>query len=150
MLSVIIDARRDADRLPALLTQLTAGAVDGLVRQVAIVASPGQAGIDALCEDMGADAHPGIAAAARAARQAQVLLLPAGFRLRDGWIAALDAHVAAGGADALVAGLKDGGLLSRTPTALLVERGLLQQLADGVDLADVRRMLRLRGGRRIG
>ncbi|MBL8772785.1 MAG: hypothetical protein JNK30_15490, partial [Phenylobacterium sp.] len=46
MLSVIIDARRDADRLPALLTQLTAGAVDGLVRQVAIVASPGQAGID--------------------------------------------------------------------------------------------------------
>ena len=40
MLTVIIDARADATRLPALLAQLTAGAVDGLVRQVVIVAPP--------------------------------------------------------------------------------------------------------------
>lgn len=149
MLSVIIDARRDADRLPALLAQLTAGAVDGLVRQVAIVAAPGQPGIDALCEDMGADAHATIPAAARAARAERLLLLPAAFRLRDGWIGALEAHLAAGGAQAVVAGLKEGGVLSRTPTGILLERGLLEQGGDRIDVAGVRRLLRLRG-RRIG
>ena len=54
MLTVIIDARDDAERLPALLAQLTAGAVDGLVRQVLIVAAEGQAGIGDLCEETGA------------------------------------------------------------------------------------------------
>ncbi|MBX3485091.1 cell wall biosynthesis glycosyltransferase [Phenylobacterium sp.] len=150
MLSVIIDARRDADRLPALLAQLTAGAVDGLVRQVAIVAAPGQPGVDALCEDMGADAHPTIPAAARAARADLVLVLPAALRLRDGWIGAFEAHLGGGGAQAVVAGLKEGGVFARTPEGVLVERGLLEQGADGIDVAGVRRLLRLRGGRRIG
>jgi hypothetical protein len=149
MLSVIIDARAGAHRLPALLAQLTAGAVDGLVRQVLIVAGAGQAGVDALCEDMGAEAHPSLPAAARAARADRVLAVPADFRLRDGWIGALDAHLSGGGADAVVAGLREGGVLSRTPTGLLVERGLLEQVADDVDLPRVRRLLGLRG-RRIG
>ncbi|MBL8554195.1 MAG: cell wall biosynthesis glycosyltransferase [Phenylobacterium sp.] len=150
MLSVIIDARRDADRLPALLAQLTAGAVDGLVRQVAIVAAPGQPGIDALCEDMGADAHPTLPAAARAARADRVLALPVAFRLRDGWIAALEMHLAGGGTQAVVAGLKEGGLFSRAPSGVLVERRLLEECGDGVDVGGVRRLLGLRGGRRIG
>ena len=149
MLSVIIDARRGADRLPALLAQLTAGAVDGLVRQVAIAAAPGQPGIDALCEDMGAEAHPTIPDAARSARAERVLVLPATFRLRDGWIGALEAHLGAGGGQAIVVGLEEGGLFSRTPTGALVERRLLQQVADGVGVAGVQRLLRLRG-RRIG
>jgi hypothetical protein len=150
MLSVIIDARRDADRLPALLAQLTAGAVDGLVRQVAIVAAPGQPGIDALCEDMGADEHPTIPAAARAARAEAVMVLPAAFRLRDGWIGAFEAHLGAGGGPAVVVGLKAGGLFSRTPTGALVERSLLEQGGDGIGLLDVQRLLRLRSRRRIG
>ena len=149
MLSVIIDARRGADRLPALLAQLTAGAVDGLVRQVAIAAAPGQPGIDALCEDMGAEAHPTIPDAARSARAERVLVLPATFRWRDGWIGALEAHLGAGGGQAIVVGLEEGGLFSRTPTGALVERRLLQQVADGVGVAGVQRLLRLRG-RRIG
>src|SRR5688500_14779757 len=86
MLSVIIDARGEAEGLPALLSQLTAGAVDGLVRQVLIVAADGQPGIDDLCEDMGAEAHPTIEAAGAAARVDQLLILPADIRLRDGWI----------------------------------------------------------------
>lgn len=149
MLSVIIDARENADRLPVLLAQLTAGAVDGLVRQVAIVAAAGQPGIDALCEDMGAEAHATIPAAARTARADRVIVVPADFRLRDGWIAALEAHVAGGGAQALVAGLKEGGLFSRAPEGVLIDRGALEQVADGVGVADLRRLLRLRG-RRIG
>jgi len=149
MLSVIIDARAEAERLPILLAQLTAGAVDGLVRQVLIVAADGQAGIDALCEDMGAEAHATIAAAARAARAERVLILAPDFRFRDGWIAALDAHVAGDGDRAVVVGLKPEGLFARPPEGVLVERGFLEQLADGVDLPRVRRLLRLRG-RRIG
>lgn len=89
MLTVILDARADADRLPAILAQLTAGAVDGIVRQVLIVAAADAPGIDALCEETGADAHPTIPAAAQAARAEWVMVLPADFRLRDGWIGAL-------------------------------------------------------------
>lgn len=148
MLSVIIDARAGAERLPALLAQLTAGAVDGLVRQVLLVAAPGQAGIDVLCEETGADGHPTLPAAARAARAERLMVLPPDFRLRDGWIGSLEAHLAAGGAQAVVVGLREGGLLSRTPTGLLVERGLLEQLGDRVGLPDVQRLLRSR--RRVG
>ena len=148
MLSVIIDARAATDRLPALLAQLTAGAVDGLVRQVLLVAAPGQAGIDVLCEETGADAHPTIPAAARAARADRLMVLPPDFRLRDGWIGSLEAHLAAGGGRAMVAGLREGGLLSRTPKGALVERGLVEQLGDRVGLADVQRLLRSR--RRVG
>ena len=149
MLSVIIDARREADRLAVLLAQLTAGAVVGLVRQVAIVAAADQPIVDALCEDMGAEPHATIPQAARAARAERVLVLPPDFRLRDGWIGALEAHLAAGGANAVVAGLKEGGLFARAPSGVLVERGLLEQVADDVDLARLHRLLRLRG-RRIG
>jgi hypothetical protein len=150
MLSVIIDARPGTDRLPALLAQLTAGAVDGLVRQVLIVARPDQAGIDLLCEETGAAAHPTIAAGARAARADRVMVLPADFRLRDGWLGALDAHMAQGGAAALVGGFaQGGGLFARAPTGVLVERRLLEQVADGVGVGGLRRLLRL-GGRRIG
>ena len=67
MLTVIIDARDDAERLPALLAQLTAGAVDGLVRQVVIVAAAGQAGNDDLFEETGAEAYSAFEAAATAA-----------------------------------------------------------------------------------
>lgn len=148
MLTVIIDARRDAERLPALLAQLTAGAVDGLVRQVLIAAADGQAGIDDLCEEMGAEAYPTLEAAARAARAEQVLVLPAELRLRDGWIGSLNRHVARGGAAAVVAGLSEGGLFSRRPYGVLVERARLEN-RHGADLKGLRRDLGLRA-RRIG
>ena len=146
MLTVIIDAREDAQRLPVLLAQLTAGAVDGLVRQVLIVAAEGQAGIDDLCEETGAEPHPTIEAAGLAARAEWLAVLPAGFRLRDGWIKALEGHLARGGAAAVVTGVPEGGLFSRRPYGVLVERGRLDG-RHGSDLQRLRRELGLRAGR---
>jgi hypothetical protein len=146
MLSVIIDARSGADGLPGLLAQLTAGAVDGLVRQVLIVAADGQPGIGELCEDMGAEASPTIEAAAAAARSDQLLVLPADLRLRDGWIKALEAHLTRSGAPAVVTGFSDGGLFGRRPFGVLLERGRLEG-AGGADLQRLRRNLGLRVGR---
>lgn len=148
MLSVIIDARTEAQGLPALLAQLTAGAVDGLVRQVLIVAVDGQPGIDALCEDMGAEAWPTLEAAATAARSDQLLVLPADLRLRDGWIKALEGHLARGGGAAVVTGFSDNGLFGRRPFGVLLERGRLEGRR-GADLQRLRRDLGL-SARRVG
>ncbi|WP_293676980.1 hypothetical protein [uncultured Phenylobacterium sp.] len=141
MLTVIIDARAKAEQLPVILSQLTAGAVDGLVRQVLIVADAAQAGIADLCEETGAEAHPTHEAAAGASRADMLLLLPASFRLRDGWIRALDGQAP----PARVVGLGEGGLFGPRPSGLLVERRLLEQ---GVDHAQ--RLGRRLGLRRIG
>ena len=141
MLSVVIDARIQADRLPLLLAQLTAGAVDGLVRQVLIVADLAAPTIADLCEESGADPHPTLEAAVSAARADVLLLLPADFRFRDGWIRALDGQAP----PARVVGLGEGGLFGPRPRGLLVERRLLQQ---GVDHAQ--RLRRRWGLRRIG
>ena len=148
MLTVIIDARTQAEDLPSLLAQLTAGAVDGLVRQVAIVAQPGQAGIADLCEETGAEAHPTIEAAGTAARTDKLLILPADFRLRDGWIKSLEGHATRSAEPALVIGLSDAGLFGRRPFGVLVERGRLDG-GRGTDLQRLRRELGLRP-RRIG
>lgn len=148
MLSVIIDARNRSDGLPALLSQLTAGAVDGLVRQVLIVAADGQPGIDHLCEDMGAEAHPTIEAAGAASRADQLLILPADFRLRDGWIRSLAGHLTHSAEPAVVAGLSEGGLFSRRPFGVLLERRRLEGRR-GADLQRLRRDLGLRA-RRVG
>lgn len=148
MLSVIIDARGQAEGLPALLSQLTAGAVDGLIRQVLIVAADGQPGIDHLCEDMGAEAHPTLEAAGAAARADRLLILPADLRLRDGWIGSLNSHLARGGDSAVVAGLSEGGLFGRRPFGVLVERRRLEGRR-GADLQRLRRDLGLRA-RRVG
>jgi hypothetical protein len=142
MLTVIIDARTRTEALPALLAQLTAGAVEGLVRQVCIVARAGQAGIDLLCEDMGADACSSLEAALAKARADMILVAPADLRLRDGWIGALELHLAAGGGGALVQGLGGGGLFSRRPFGVLLERDRLQA-GGGADLQRFRRQLGL-------
>ena len=143
MLTVIIDARADATRLPALLAQLTAGAVDGLVRQVVIVA-PREGLVAELCEETGADTALTLGDAAQAARSDLLLVAPPELRLRDGWIEQLTRFVADGGRVARVTGL-NGGLFNR-PQGVLVERG--RAVGHG-DLAGLRRHLGL-GLRRIG
>ena len=140
MLTVIIDARNDVDRLPALLAQLTAGAVDGLVRQVAIVATDGQSVIADLCEETGAETHLTIEAAAAAARAHWLAVVPAGFRLRDGWIGSLNGHLAGGGQAAIVEGMPANGLFARRPFGVLVERSSLVA-GQGADLNRLRRRL---------
>lgn len=143
MFTVILDARAQAERLPVILTQLTAGAVDGLIRQVLLVAPDAQVGLEALCEETGAEARPTFAAAAKAARYDTILALPADFRFRDGWIRALDGRAP----PAVVVGMGEGGFFRRAPTGLLVQRSLLEQGVD--DIGALRRRLPLRV-RRIG
>ena len=140
MLTVIIDARLEADRLPALLAQLTAGAVDGLVRQVIVVAPTGQADIADLCEEMGADVLPTIEAAATAARGDWLVVLAASFRLRDGWIGSLTGHLGRGSQGALVLGLPEPGLFARRAYGVLIERSRLAS-GQGTDLKRLRRGL---------
>lgn len=149
MLTVIIDARPGLEGLPLLLSQLTAGAVDGLVRQVLIVAGDESGLVDALCEDMGAQTAPTLRGAAAESRSDILMVLPADFRLRDGWIRAIEDHLADGAAAAVVTGLRDGGLFRRAPSGVLVERGRLNAAADGADLQALRRSLGLRP-RRVG
>jgi hypothetical protein len=148
MLTVIIDARADQRGLTGLLAQLTAGVVEGLVRQVQIVADGDAPRIGELCEETGAEPHPTLEAGAAAARAERLLILPADLRLRDGWIGSLGSHVGRGGAPAVVRGLSDEGLFGRRPFGVLVERGRLQGRR-GADLQRLRRELGLRV-RRIG
>lgn len=147
MLTVIIDARTTREGLAPLLAQLTAGAVDGLVRQVQIVAEA-DGWIAEVCEETGAEAHPTLEAGAAGARAEQLLILPSDFRLRDGWIGSLEGHLARGGGAAVIAGLAEPGLFARRPFGLLVERVRLQGRR-GADLQRLRRELGL-GVRRIG
>ena len=148
MLSVIIDARAEPGGLPALLSQLTAGAVEGLVRQVLIVGSADAAQISELCEETGAEPRTSLQAAAATARADLLLVLPAALRLRDGWLGSLSDHVRRSGGAALVVGLKRPGLFGRRPFGVLVER---RRLASGreADLQRLRRELGL-GAVRIG
>jgi hypothetical protein len=147
MLSVIVDARAEARRLPGLLAQLTAGAVEGLVKEVFLVAPHSEA-VSALCEDMGAEPADTIEQAMAWAKSELALVLPADFRLRDGWVEALSDHLVSDGGAAVVEGLGEPGLFSRRPYGVLVERGRVVRLQNP-DLKRLRRQLGLRA-RRIG
>lgn len=132
MLTVIVEARTDTDRLAGLLGQLTAGAVEGLVRQVLIV-GPREGLIAELCEATGADAAPGWGEAMQAARSDLLLAAPAALRLREGWIEAVTRYVADGGRAAVVRG-------QGRPAGVLVERA--RAVGQG-DLRGLRRQLGL-------
>ncbi len=145
MLSVIVDAHSDQQALPALLLALTPAAMDGVVRDVVIAAPAASPMIEAVCEETGAEAVFGdLGAAAKAARHERVLVLPAGLRLKDGWIAILKDHLARGGQDAVLAGEEGGGLFSAlrpAPFGVLTERSRLAGLAHS-ELKALRKGLR--------
>lgn len=133
MLSVIVDARADPQSLPVLLSVLTMGAVDGLVRDLVIAASASSPLIDALCEETGAEVVlGGLEAAAARVRHDRVMVVPAALRLKTGWIASINDHLVRGGVDALVMGEGKGGLigaLTSAPYGVLTERSQLEGLA---------------------
>jgi hypothetical protein len=131
MLSVIIDGSGNTEGLTGLLAQLTAGAVNGIVREVWIVAPPSEE-LEQVCEATGAERCDRMSEAVKAARYESLLVLPADFRLRDGWINALEAA----GADGVVVGLG-------RPRGVLVVRSRAQELADHVSLGRLRRKLGL-------
>lgn len=144
MLSVIVDARRSGEKLHLLLAQLTAGAVEGLVREVRIVA-PRSAALDELCDATGAEPAGSVQEAARASRSERLLVLPADLRLAEDWVRRLADHLATGGAEGVVRGAPPG-LFRRGPFGVLVQRDRAVGL-EGADLNRLRRQLGLRAAR---
>lgn len=120
MLSVIIDAQDQPERLMGLLAALAEGVVEGVVREVQIVSGEVTPEIEALCEETGARTAPDMASAALAARSDMVLVAPAAFRPKEGWAEALARHLRDGAAARLSG--RGGRFLRPAPGAVVARR----------------------------
>jgi hypothetical protein len=141
MLSVIVEAGEDEDRVAGLLAALTQASVEGLVREVLLAGVRTPALRNALGDETGALATTSLAEAAGRAKADWLLVLPARIRFRDGWVERLKDHLAAGPRPAVIRGMREGGLFARPPIAVLARRtsvgaggGLRQKGADRVRL----------------
>ena len=145
MLSVIVDAEGAEDRLAGLFAQLTAAAVEGLVREV-IVAGAARTdlvaeAVDALCQDMGAEEAVDLAAAVARTKSDWVLVLPAAIRFRNGWVERLGDHLKDGGGEALVLGDRPDSFFEKRLAGVLTRR---EAASEAAGLQALRRKL---GGR---
>jgi hypothetical protein len=139
MLSVIVVATHEGERLPGMLAVLTSAAVEGLVRE-AIIAGGGPADLlEVLREETGAELAGSLAAATKVAKSELLLVIPADYRPRLGWVEALALHLRAGGREALLVG-DGGGFLRPAPGGVLIGRAKAQALAHP-DLKRLRREL---------
>lgn len=139
MLSVIVLAEGEGERLVRALAVLTAAAVEGLVREVAIVGGEPRALLEALRDDTGAELAGDFQAAVAAAKSDLLLVAPAGFRPRAVWTEQLAAALRDGAREAVIAG-EGGGFLRRAPYAVLISRAKAAGLAHA-DLQRLRRAL---------
>ncbi|WP_091739290.1 hypothetical protein [Phenylobacterium immobile] len=137
MLSVIIDAQIQPERLMGLLAALAEGVVEGVVREVQIVAATLTPDIEALCEETGARTASDVASAVERARSELLLIAPTGFRPRDGWAEAVARHLRDGGVTAKLAG-RGGGFLRPAAGAVILRR----DQARGADFGAVSRGLK--------
>lgn len=144
MLTVIVETGEAAERLPAILAQLTTAAVDGLVREVVIVGGPADL-LSVLREETGAELADDLGGAVTMARSERLLVLPARLRLRSDWLERLGRHLREGGGEALLVG--EGGALSRRGYGVLIGRAAAGGLAHP-SLNGLRRQLR-RGAARL-
>lgn len=143
MLSVVVAAKAGTERLPALLAELTAGAVEGLVREVVIAGGAPVELLTVLRDETGAELAPDLASALAACRSERLLVLPATILLRADWLARLRTHLQHGGGDAVILG--QGGILRRG-FGVLIQRAAAAALAHP-DLKRLRRHLRARAAR---
>lgn len=115
MISVVLVASEDLPSLAAQMAMLVPAAVDGLVKEVILVAD-GEPGVEALAEDSGARlvnaSSDQLAAGAAVARADWILTLRSAPVLREGWREPLEKHLA-GGAGAPAVLTVPGGLLSK-------------------------------------
>ena len=115
MISVVLVASEDLPGLAAQMAMLVPAAVDGLVKEVILVAD-GEPGVEALADDSGArlvtTAGDRLAAGAAVARGDWILTLRAAPVLREGWREPVEKHLA-GGAGAPAVLTAPGGLLDR-------------------------------------
>jgi hypothetical protein len=146
MLSVIV-TRGDPDRLAGLLAELTAAAVEGLVRDVQLVAGPDPALLEALCEATGAKVAADLGRAVDQARSDWLMVVPPELRMNDGWVERLHDHLRDGPGEARLTGA--GGRLFRpAPHGVLIGRSKALASAEG-GLQRLARELG-RGARRLG
>lgn len=145
MLSVIVVAGDEGERLPGVLAALTSAAVKGLVREVAIVGGAPPELLRVLREETGAELVDGLGAAIAAAKSDELLVMPADFRPRSDWLERLAGHLRDGGREALLRG-EGGGLLRPAPYAVLLARAKAAGLAHP-DLQCLRRALGRQAGR---
>jgi hypothetical protein len=129
MLSVIV-TDGSPDRLAGLLTALTAAAVEGLVRDVQLLAGDDAQLLDALCEATGATLAADLAEAIANARGDWLMVVSPELRLRDGWVERLGKHVRDGRGEARLKGLGEG-LFFRAPQGVLIERAKAAAAAPG-------------------
>ena len=127
MLTVIVEAGEEAERLTGLLAALTSAAIEGLVREVIIAGGGPTDLLEVLREETGAELAADLAAALRRARSERLLVMPAKLRLRSDWLERLGRHLREGGGDALIVG--EGGALSRRSHAVLIGRSAAAGLA---------------------
>jgi hypothetical protein len=150
MLSVIVTPG-DPRRLAGLLAVLTSAAVEGLVRDVQLVAGGDPALLEALCEATGAATAESLPQAVRTARSDWLIVAPPTLRLADGWVERLGDHLREGGGEARLVGAASGWLqrLSRRgPQGVLIARAKASASAQG-GLEKLARQLG-RGALRLG
>lgn len=130
MISVVLVASEDLPGLAAQMAMLVPAAVDGLVKEVVLVAGD-EPGVEALAEDSGAqlvrakgEVKDRLAAGAGASRGDWILTLRTGPVLREGWREPVERHLAGGaGAPGLL--IAPGGWLGRLapkPHGVLLRR----------------------------
>jgi hypothetical protein len=135
MLTVIVETADFGERLPELLACLIPASVEGLVREV-LIAGGGPPGLLAvLREETGAELVADLGAGLAGARSDRLLILPAGIRLKPGWLEALARHLRRGGGDAVIEG--EAGFLRTKPFGVLVAKAAVAGLAHA-DLKQLR------------
>lgn len=112
MISAIILTGGSTRDLASILSALVPAAVDGLVRQVVVVAADIDETVAAICEDAGAEILPDLMSAGAGARADLLLVLPEDLRLRPGWDESVRRHLEGEGGRALVCE-SDPGLIQR-------------------------------------
>jgi hypothetical protein len=116
MISVVLVASEDLPGLAAQMALLVPAAVDGLVKEVILVAD-GEPGVEALVEDSGArlvtTSGDRLAAGAAVARGDWILTLRATPALREGWREPIEKHLAGGGGAPAVLVVAGVGLLGK-------------------------------------
>ncbi len=147
MISVVLVASEDLAGLAAQMAMLVPAAVDGLVKEVVLVACD-EPGVEALAEDSGArlvtTSGDRLAAGAAVVRGDWILTLRAGPVLREGWREPVEKHLT-GGAGTPAVLTAPGGMLSKLSPRLhgvLVRR--LDWPASGGDERALAKTLRAR------
>lgn len=152
MLSAIIPTLNSEEDLQVLLAALVPAAVDGLVREVICADGGSTDATGVICEDAGAKmVSGGLVAAAQAARNDRLLILPADLRLAPGWEEGLGRKLADLKGAVRIEGARPTGLLMglrSPPCGLVVDRARVIDRAETRDAAALIKALGI-GAKRV-